>query len=51
MTEHAEKPHSLDEHTNHPMSGKGTDKPQRTRIEELEIERSKQLDELAEEEG
>lgn len=43
MTEHAEKPHGLDEHINHPMSGKGRNEPDHS--QDLEILRGRQKDE------
>lgn len=42
MTEHAEMPHTLDQHINEPMSGKGRNEP--SRIDELEIQRGKEKD-------
>lgn len=43
MTEHGEKPHSLDKHINEPLSGKGRNEP--SRIQDLEVERGRQADE------
>ena len=42
MAEHAEVPHSLDQHLNEPLSGKGLN--EYSRIQELEIERGRQKD-------
>jgi hypothetical protein len=42
MTEHAERPHSLDQHINEPCSGKGRNEP--SRIQDLEVERGREKD-------
>lgn len=42
MTEHAEKPHSLDKHINEPCSGKGRNEP--SEIQDLEVERGREKD-------
>lgn len=42
MTEHAEKPHSLDQHINEPLSGEGRNEP--SRIQDLEVERGREKD-------